>query len=93
MNNKIIGLAAIAVGFFGGHYFFGIHWALMMLAAGVAFMMARESITFKEGIFLGISIGIGNTLMKNFLFLDWTQVVFGFAIVCFVVFLKKTWFA
>jgi hypothetical protein len=93
MNNKTIGLTAIAIGFFGGHYFLGIHWALMILIVGVLFMTARKYISFKEGVFLWISIGIGDTLMKNFLFLDWTQVVLGFAIVCFMVFLKKTWFA
>ena len=80
-----------AAGFFGGHYWFGIHWAIMVLGTITVFLMARQRISLKEGVFLILLLGVGNTLMKGFLFLDWTQVAFAFAVASFGVHLKRTW--
>lgn len=80
-----------AAGFFGGHYWFGIHWAVLALCAVTTFLMAEKRISFKEGMILILLLVLGNVLMKGFLFLDWTQVAFLFAVASFGVHLKRTW--
>lgn len=80
-----------AAGLFIGHQSLEIHWAILILLAGTVFLMANQKISFWEGIFLAIVLGIGNSLMKSILFLDWTQVALIFSIASFLVHMKRTW--